>query len=80
MAEIRRDHVGDALPFVTDRSSELGEVGAALSEGGRARTLERAALRLQDHAHFGVRHHRHGRVDELLLQRFLHRPSSYLIH
>jgi hypothetical protein len=80
MAEIRRDHVGDALALVTDRGGELGEVGATLLKGWCARTPERAALRLQDHAHLGVRHHGHGRVDELLLQRFLHRASSYLIH
>ena len=70
MAEIRRDDVSDALALVTDRGGELGEVGATLLKGWRARALERAALRLQDHAHLGVRYHGHGRVDELLLQRF----------
>jgi hypothetical protein len=46
------------------------------SEGAQ----ERRALRFQDHAHLGVRRRRHGPLDKLLLQRLLHRASSYLIY
>jgi hypothetical protein len=41
---------------------------------------ERRALRFQDHAHLGVRRRGHGPPDKLLLQRLLHRASSYLIY
>ena len=80
MAEIRRDHVGDAPALVPDRAGEPRQVGAALFERGRAAAQERRALRFQDHAHLGVRLRRHGLLDKPLLQRFLHRASSYLIY
>jgi hypothetical protein len=64
MAEIYRDHLSDAPALVPDRAG----------------AQERRALRFQDHAHLGVRRRRHGPLDKLLLQRLLHRASSYLIY
>jgi hypothetical protein len=80
MAEICRDHLSDAPALVPDRAGEPCQVSAALFERGRAGAQERRALRFQDHAHLGVRRRRHGPLDKLLLQRFLHRASSYLIY
>jgi hypothetical protein len=79
MAEICRDHLSDAPALVPDRAGEPCQVSAALLERGRAGAQERRALRFQDHAHLGVRRRRHGPLDKLLLQRLLHRASSYLM-
>ena len=72
--------VADAPALVPDRAGEPCQVSAALFERGRAGAQERRALRFQDHAHLGVRRRRHGPLDKLLLQRLLHRASSYLIY
>ena len=80
MAEIRRDHVGDAPALVPDRAAKPCQVGAALLERGRAGAQERRALRFQDHAQLSVRLRRRGPLDKLLLQRLLHRASLYLIY